>query len=313
MKLVTIFFGFGFLFLSGIFFVPEVQAQTCSGGNCVSDPAACSGSWNIDDNCPSRYCCQGNTTPTGNAGALCTASDDGSEGTCAAQLSCPTGTSVHRSADCLSATPDCCVRGGGSSGSCPDTAGHCKSNCTDYGGIKSGCDTACSAGTGNYYYCVSTTPNTGGQCPSLSTYCHSDCTNYGGVNTSCSGACSGSSATNGLTYCKSSTTTGGGGSGGMDTSGGWTAGFQNVKDQSELPNATIRQIVSGFMMWLLAILGFIAIIAFIVSGLLYLTAAGNDGQIKTAKAAMTWSIVGVIVALVGYVIILAADFLLSGS
>ncbi len=67
------------------------------------------------------------------------------------------------------------------------------------------------------------------------------------------------------------------------------------------------------MMWMLTILGFIAIIAFVIAGILYLTAAGNDGQIKTAKTAMTWSVVGVVVALVGFVIILAADFLLRGS
>ena len=67
------------------------------------------------------------------------------------------------------------------------------------------------------------------------------------------------------------------------------------------------------MTWVLTIFGFIAIIAFVVAGIMYLTAAGDDGRIKTAKTAMTWSIVGVIVALVGYVIIIAADFLLSGS
>ncbi|MGB2790966.1 MAG: pilin [Candidatus Moraniibacteriota bacterium] len=268
MKLVTTFFGFGLLFLSGLFFVPEVQAQTCSGGNCVSDPAACSGTWNIDDNCPSRYCCQGSTTPTGNAGALCTASDDGSQGTCAAQLSCPTGSYVHRSADCTGATPDCCTSSGG-------------------GGTTNAC-----VGAGTNYFC-SATSNCGG-------------TGYERLS-SRDEACG-----TGRYCCKPVSTTTGGGTG-TDTSGGWTTGFQSARDQSELPNATIRQIVSGFMMWLLAILGFIAIIAFVVSGLLYLTAAGNDGQIKTAKAAMTWSIVGVIVALVGYVIILAADFLLSGS
>jgi hypothetical protein len=67
------------------------------------------------------------------------------------------------------------------------------------------------------------------------------------------------------------------------------------------------------MDWILGLLGFIAIIGFVISGILYLTAAGNDGQIKTAKEAMKWSIVGVIVALMGYVIVQAVDVWLSAD
>lgn len=84
-------------------------------------------------------------------------------------------------------------------------------------------------------------------------------------------------------------------------------------DQSLLPDAPIYVIISGTMDWLLAILGFIAIIGFVISGIMYLTAAGNDGQIKTAKEAMKWSIIGVIVALAGYVVVLAVDAWLSAG
>ena len=82
---------------------------------------------------------------------------------------------------------------------------------------------------------------------------------------------------------------------------------------SQLPGASLSEIVSGTMDWLLAIVGFIAIIGFVISGIMYLTAAGNDSQIKTAKEAMKWSIVGVIVALVGYVVILAVDMWLNAE
>lgn len=84
-------------------------------------------------------------------------------------------------------------------------------------------------------------------------------------------------------------------------------------EESGLPDSPIYDIIAGAMDWLLAILGFIAIIGFVISGILYLTAAGNDGQIKFAKEAMKWSIVGVIVALMGYVIILAVDAWLSAE
>ena len=67
------------------------------------------------------------------------------------------------------------------------------------------------------------------------------------------------------------------------------------------------------MNWLLAILGIFGSIGFVISGILYLTAAGNDDQISTAKNAMKYSIIGVIVALLGFVIIQAVNTLLSGN
>ncbi|MDD3498341.1 MAG: pilin [Candidatus Moranbacteria bacterium] len=72
-------------------------------------------------------------------------------------------------------------------------------------------------------------------------------------------------------------------------------------------------VIINFMMWLLGILGFIAIIGFVIAGIMYMTSAGDDDRIKTAKNAMKWSIVGVIVALMGFVILQAVDALLSGD
>lgn len=83
--------------------------------------------------------------------------------------------------------------------------------------------------------------------------------------------------------------------------------------ESGLPVSPIIDIVSNTMLWILAIFGFLAIIGFVISGILYLTAAGNDKQMGTAKSAMIACIFGVIVALMGYVIIQAVDIWLSGS
>ena len=49
-----------------------------------------------------------------------------------------------------------------------------------------------------------------------------------------------------------------------------------------------------------------------ISGIMYLTAAGSEEQIKKAKTAMMWSLVGVVVGLVGMVIIIAATNFLGG-
>lgn len=82
---------------------------------------------------------------------------------------------------------------------------------------------------------------------------------------------------------------------------------------SGLPSGTITQIIQQIMNWLLALIGFLGIIGFVIAGILYLTAAGDEGQLEKAKSAMIWSIVGVIVALVGFVIIKAAGTLLGGT
>ncbi|QQR78768.1 MAG: hypothetical protein IPJ68_00570 [Candidatus Moraniibacteriota bacterium] len=97
------------------------------------------------------------------------------------------------------------------------------------------------------------------------------------------------------------------------TNGSWADRGTTNYQSSGLPTGTIYQIISSTLSWLLAILGFIAVIGFVISGILYLTAAGNETQIEKAKSAMTYSIIGVIVALMGYVIIQAVNAWLGTS
>ena len=94
--------------------------------------------------------------------------------------------------------------------------------------------------------------------------------------------------------------------------GGTTSGLGKAGDAG-LPDGGILQIITNIMNWLLVLVGVIGIIGFVISGILYLTAAGDSNQIDRAKTAMTWSIVGVIVALMGYVIIKAVNAMLGGD
>jgi len=82
---------------------------------------------------------------------------------------------------------------------------------------------------------------------------------------------------------------------------------------TQLPIGSISAIVTGFMNWILILVGVVGVIAFAIAGILYLTAAGNEERIKTAKRAMMFSIVGVIVALLGLVILRAAQGFLGGN
>jgi len=70
---------------------------------------------------------------------------------------------------------------------------------------------------------------------------------------------------------------------------------------TNLPSASLTNIITNIMNWLLMI------------GILYLTAAGDGDMIDRAKKAMVYSIVGVLVALIGLVVIRAVQGLLGAS
>lgn len=80
-----------------------------------------------------------------------------------------------------------------------------------------------------------------------------------------------------------------------------------------LPGAPISEIIINILNWLLTIIGFVAVIAFAIAGMMYLTSAGNDDQIKKAKTAMVNSIIGVIVAISGVVVLNAVNAVLSAT
>lgn len=69
----------------------------------------------------------------------------------------------------------------------------------------------------------------------------------------------------------------------------------------EAPN--ISQLLLNILNFLLQIFGIIAIIALAVSGIFYLVSSGNEDQIKLAKKASLYSIIGIAVALTGMIII----------
>ena len=80
-------------------------------------------------------------------------------------------------------------------------------------------------------------------------------------------------------------------------------------DQTGLPKQTVSAIVTNIAFWLLAGFGFIAVIGFVISGIIYLTSAGDEDRQEIAQRAMIYSITGVLVGLAGLVIIYAVDAL----
>lgn len=80
-----------------------------------------------------------------------------------------------------------------------------------------------------------------------------------------------------------------------------------------LSEMKVSDLIQNFMLWLLYIVGFVAIIAFVISGLQYLLSAGNEKMAEKAKANMQYAIIGVVVALSALIIIRAIQGVLSGA
>ena len=98
-------------------------------------------------------------------------------------------------------------------------------------------------------------------------------------------------------------------SGAVTCPAGFTLGSGGVcyPDNTGLSSQTVSDLLMNVMNWLLGIVGIIAIIAFVISGLQYFLAAGDEKMAETAKRNMTYSIIGIIVALSGLVVITAVD------
>lgn len=97
--------------------------------------------------------------------------------------------------------------------------------------------------------------------------------------------------------------------------GGLSGNGIYIPDNTGLPDPEggIATILSKLLTWLLGIVGVIAIISFIIAGIMYLVSTGDEDMIKRAKQNMTWAILGVIVALAGFVVLQAVDLLLRGQ
>lgn len=79
--------------------------------------------------------------------------------------------------------------------------------------------------------------------------------------------------------------------------------YQSVSTDSGMTTSSVGQILVNIMNWFMMILGIGAIISFVVAGIMYLTAAGDEGKTEKAKNLMVYAIIALVVALVGYVIV----------
>lgn len=139
----------------------------------------------------------------------------------------------------------------------------------------------------------------------LAAICGSDGSScdIGGISGTCSGGIC-------MTNLEENSYSGDYSSGGGSYSGGWNPGSL---EESGLPAGSVYVIAHSIMYWILGIFGILAVIGFAISGIIYIVSSGNEDTMKKAKQAMIYSIIGVIVALSGLVVIFAVDGALRGS
>jgi cytochrome bd-type quinol oxidase subunit 2 len=73
----------------------------------------------------------------------------------------------------------------------------------------------------------------------------------------------------------------------------------------------VKGIFENVANFLLSIIGIIAIISFVISGIQYFLVATDEKMMETAKKTMVASIIGLVVALFGYIAVKTVEMLLK--
>lgn len=70
---------------------------------------------------------------------------------------------------------------------------------------------------------------------------------------------------------------------------------------------SIEALIDVIEKYLWIVFGLIAVIAFVVAGILFLTAGGDPEKVKQARTAFIWGVVGVIVGILAFSIVQIID------
>ena len=66
---------------------------------------------------------------------------------------------------------------------------------------------------------------------------------------------------------------------------------------------TVAGVVNTIVKWLLGFVGALAVLMIVIAGIMYLTSGGDEGRVEKAKQWLIYAIIGLIVALLGWVIV----------
>ena len=92
--------------------------------------------------------------------------------------------------------------------------------------------------------------------------------------------------------------------------------INKIAASSGLPNPAggVTRVLSNFTGWLMAIFGTLAVLSFVITGIMYLIAMGDTRSqtLENAKQNFKWSIVAIATVGSAFIIIQAIDFFLKG-
>ncbi|MDZ7612180.1 MAG: hypothetical protein U5L10_05435 [Candidatus Moranbacteria bacterium] len=92
----------------------------------------------------------------------------------------------------------------------------------------------------------------------------------------------------------------------------WNDGIEEIRNYN-LPEMSIYGIIVALLQWLLMIFTAIAVISFIVYGIMFLAAGASKDAAEKAKNGVQYSIMGIVIGLAGYIIINFLDAILRGN
>jgi len=78
------------------------------------------------------------------------------------------------------------------------------------------------------------------------------------------------------------------------------AGAENIRTATGLGNQDPRTIAASVINIILGFLGIIAVVLIIAGGFMWMTAAGNDEKIGTARKIMTAGVIGLVIVLAAF-------------
>lgn len=302
-RILLLKLAFSFFVVAGILFFGESVFAACRevtcAASCGSQEIEVTNACKTEMNCTQKACIpQSFVSSCPNFNTQCAVSCTGDDDPACTNVACPTGTKYCKTGNAA----DPCASGG--TGTCEVPVSLACPDGRQYLGASRTC---VNLGSNPAKICCqkSSSACTGGNCKAA-------CATGETEDATCSTSQCASQPTN-KKYCKA-----GGGDSGTTPVKCDPAKFREYAGvcfplNTGLSEMSVTKIILNLMKWLLYLFGFLAIIAFVISGIQYLSAAGNMNMIETAKRNMTWSIVGVVVALSGLVILTAIDALLRAT
>lgn len=92
----------------------------------------------------------------------------------------------------------------------------------------------------------------------------------------------------------------------------WPTAMDMARDSSQLPENYAGVVIFTVLQWLLLIFTFLAVISFVVSGIMFFVAGGDTTRAEKARKAVQYSIIGIVAGLSGYVVITFVDAIMRG-